>query len=93
MKIKHMGEKYGTVTTVLPKSRGSRQLSTLDANELAQLFADLVSLPQPTMRQAEPENLAKLVLFIGRKRYGHHFPRLAARKIIFPGDMPAAGQA
>ena len=83
MKIKHLGDKYGDVCTVLPNSRGSRHPEGMNAKELAQLLADLISLPQPKMRQTEPRNLARLVYSIGHGRYGMKFDRLTATQILF----------
>ena len=91
MKIKHLGDKYGDVQTILPNSRGSRHPEGMNAQELAQIFVDLISLPQPKMRQTEPQNLARLIYSIGRKRYGPKFDRLSATKLVF-GDTPAVAR-
>lgn len=82
MKIKVSGYHYPPVETAVSSREWAVFPNQLDIMELAQLFVDLWTLPQPTLRSGEAKNLAKIIYLTGYKRIGSRFNRLAARHLI-----------
>lgn len=82
MKIKVRGYHYPPVDTAVSDREWAIFPEQLGIKELAQLFVDLWTLPQPTLRSGEAENLAKIVYLAGYERIGSRFNRLAARQLI-----------
>lgn len=77
-----MGDKYGTVATILPATKAARDTAGLTADEMAQLVIDVWTLPQPHLRPGEDVNLLKLLAGLGQERYGRLFARTAAVKLL-----------
>ncbi len=93
MKLKLDGYYYPDVDTLLPNQRWAVDPHKLDTKELAQLFVDLWTVPQPEFRNGESFNLATAVLRIGHGRIGKRFFWLAAQRIIKSGHDELGDQA
>lgn len=87
LRLKHQGEKFGAVATVLATGRAARDTAALSADELAQLTADVWTLPQPQMRPGEGPNLLRLLLRLGSAQYGRPFYGAVARKLAPRGTQ------
>ncbi len=81
LRLKHQGEKFGSIQTVLAVGRAARDTAGLSADELAQLAADVWTLPQPQMRPGEGANLLRLLLKLGNEQFGRPFVGAVARKL------------
>ncbi len=96
IRIKHKGEKMGTVQTILKSDQRTRSVTSLTGNELAQLIVDVWTLPQikpadgkssdidgkPGLRPGEDRNLMKLLFTTGQARYGEMFTHVIAERYM-----------
>lgn len=90
IRVKHLQTRHGRVATVLPW-RGEQEIADFGCDELAQLAADLLSLPQPHLRPREADNLARLVLWIGGRAYRRFSRRVAVCIMTQVSAVPESG--
>lgn len=90
IRVKHLQTRHGRVATVLPW-RGESEIGDFDRDDLVQLAADLLSLPQPHLRPCEATNLARLVLGIGGRAYRRFSRRVAVCMMTQVSAVPESG--
>lgn len=90
IRIKHLQTRHGRVVTVLPW-RGEREIADFGRDELVQLAADLLSLPQPHLRPHEAGNLAALIMWIGGRAYRRFVHHVALRMVTQVSAVPESG--